>query len=97
MSRPGCFERAHGGSLFLDEIGTLSFTAQGALRVLQEGETAGRRSQGAQGRRAVIAATNVSPDDAVKEGSFREDLFYRLNVSPDPRRCCATGATTFRC
>lgn len=84
VSRPGRFERAHGGSLFLDEIGTLSFTAQGKLlRALQEGEierVGDHRVRKVDVR--VIAATNVNLRDAVKEGSFREDLFYRLNVFP---------------
>ncbi|MER2607268.1 MAG: sigma 54-interacting transcriptional regulator, partial [Siculibacillus sp.] len=84
VSRPGRFERAHGGTLFLDEIGTLSFTAQGKLlRALQEGEI--ERVGDTRVRKVdvrVIAATNVNLRDAVKEGTFREDLFYRLNVFP---------------
>ncbi|WP_081762703.1 sigma-54-dependent Fis family transcriptional regulator [Xanthobacter sp. 126] len=84
VSRPGRFERAHGGSLFLDEIGTLSYTAQGKLlRALQEGEI--ERVGDSRVRKVdvrVIAATNVNLRDAVKEGAFREDLFYRLNVFP---------------
>jgi DNA-binding NtrC family response regulator/predicted hydrocarbon binding protein len=83
-SRPGRFERAHGGTLFLDEIGTLSFTAQGKLlRALQQGEI--ERVGDTRVRKVdvrVIAATNVNLRDAVKEGTFREDLFYRLNVFP---------------
>jgi len=84
VSRPGRFERAHGGTLFLDEIGTLSFTAQGKLlRALQEGEierVGDQRVRKVDVR--VIAATNVDLRDAVKKGTFREDLFYRLNVFP---------------
>jgi DNA-binding NtrC family response regulator/predicted hydrocarbon binding protein len=84
VSRPGRFERAHGGTLFLDEIGTLSYTAQGKLlRALQEGEI--ERVGDSRVRKVdvrVIAATNVNLRDAVKDGSFREDLFYRLNVFP---------------
>jgi DNA-binding NtrC family response regulator/predicted hydrocarbon binding protein len=84
VSRPGRFERAHGGTLFLDEIGTLSFTAQGKLlRALQEGEI--ERVGDSRVRKVdvrVIAATNVDLRAAVKEGTFREDLFYRLNVFP---------------
>ena len=83
-SRPGRFERAHGGTLFLDEIGTLSFTAQGKLlRALQEGEI--ERVGDTRVRKVdvrVVAATNVNLRDAVREGTFREDLFYRLNVFP---------------
>ena len=84
VSRPGRFERAHGGTLFLGEIGTLSFTAQGKLlRALQEGEI--ERVGDTRVRKVdvrVIAATNVNLRDAVRDGSFREDLFYRLNVFP---------------
>jgi DNA-binding NtrC family response regulator/predicted hydrocarbon binding protein len=83
-SRPGRFERAHGGTLFLDEIGTLSFTAQGKLlRALQEGEI--ERVGDTRLRKVdvrVVAATNVNLRDAVRAGTFREDLFYRLNVFP---------------
>ncbi|RBP11946.1 regulatory Fis family protein [Roseiarcus fermentans] len=84
VSRPGRFERAHGGTLFLDEIGTLSFTAQGKLlRALQEGEI--ERVGDTRVRKVdvrVVAATNVNLRDAVREGAFREDLYFRLNVFP---------------
>lgn len=83
-ARPGRFERAHGGTLFLDEIGTLSYAAQGKLlRTLQEGEVervGGTRSIRVDTR--VIAATNVDLRQAVREGKFRDDLFFRLNVFP---------------
>lgn len=83
-SRPGRFERAEGGTLFLDEIATLSFTAQGKLlRALQEHEierVGDTRVRDVDVR--VIAATNVNLRGAVKAGSFREDLFFRLNVFP---------------
>lgn len=83
-ARPGRFERAHGGTLFLDEIGTLSYAAQGKLlRTLQEGEVervGGTRSVQVDTR--VIAATNVDLRQAVREGRFRDDLFFRLNVFP---------------
>ncbi|HSV47448.1 MAG TPA: sigma 54-interacting transcriptional regulator [Ramlibacter sp.] len=83
-ARPGRFERAHGGTLFLDEIGTLSYVAQGKLlRALQEGEI--ERVGGTRGIRVdtrVIAATNVDLRQAVREGKFRDDLFFRLNVFP---------------
>jgi DNA-binding NtrC family response regulator len=83
-ARPGRFERAHGGTLFLDEIGTLSYAAQGKLlRTLQEGEVervGGTRSVRVDVR--VIAATNVDLRQAVREGKFRDDLFFRLNVFP---------------
>ena len=83
-SRPGRFERAHGGTLFLDEIGTLTYTAQGKLlRALQEGEI--ERVGDTRTRKVdvrVIAATNVNLRESVKAGTFREDLFFRLNVFP---------------
>ena len=84
VSRPVRFERASGGTLFLDEIGTLSFVAQGKLlRALQEGEierVGGTRSIAVDVR--VVAATNETLRQAVREGKFREDLFFRLNVFP---------------
>ncbi len=83
-SRPGRFERADGGTLFLDEIGTLSFTAQGKLlRAIQQGEI--ERVGDSKTRRVdvrLVAATNVNLRAAVKAGTFREDLFFRLNVFP---------------
>ncbi|MGE5147472.1 MAG: sigma 54-interacting transcriptional regulator, partial [Candidatus Eiseniibacteriota bacterium] len=83
-SRPGRFERADGGTLFLDEIGSLNLAAQGKLlRALQEGEI--ERVGGKQVKKVdvrVIAATNVDLAIAVKEGRFRSDLLYRLNVFP---------------
>ena len=84
LSRPGRFERADGGTLFLDEIGTLSFTAQGKLlRAIQENEI--ERVGDSRTRKVdvrLIAATNVNLREAVKAGTFREDLFFRLNVFP---------------
>jgi DNA-binding NtrC family response regulator/predicted hydrocarbon binding protein len=83
-SRPGRFERADGGTLFLDEIGTLSLVAQGKLlRVLQEGEI--ERIGDTRVRKVdvrIIAATNENLRKQVEAGSFRDDLFYRLNVFP---------------
>jgi DNA-binding NtrC family response regulator len=83
-SRPGRFERADGGTLFLDEIGTLSLVAQGKLlRALQEGEierVGGTKTLKVDVR--VVAATNEQLREAVRQGRFREDLFYRLNVFP---------------
>jgi PAS domain S-box-containing protein len=82
--RVGRFELAHHGSLFLDEIGELPLDLQAKLlRVLQEGEF--ERVGGTETRSVdvrVIAATNRRLDEAVKEGSFRGDLYYRLNVVP---------------
>jgi len=83
-SRPGRFERADGGTLFLDEIGTLSMVAQGKLlRALQEGiieRVGGTRTVKVDVR--LVAATNVDLEEAVRQGLFREDLFFRLNVYP---------------
>ena len=81
-SRQGRFERADGGSLFLDEIGDLPLPAQSKLlRVLQEGEI--ERLGDQRTRRVdvrVIAATNGDLRRLVKEGKFRSDLYYRLNA-----------------
>jgi DNA-binding NtrC family response regulator len=79
--RQGRFERADGGSLFLDEVGELPLSAQSKLlRVLQEGEF--ERLGDQRTRRVnvrVIAATNGDLGRLVKEGKFRSDLYYRLN------------------
>lgn len=83
-TRIGKFERADGGTLFLDEIGELPMVAQSKiLRVLQEGEI--ERLGDDQTRKVnvrIVTATNVDLQKAVKEGKFRADLFYRLNVYP---------------
>lgn len=83
-SRPGRFERAKGGTLFLDEIATLSLAAQGKLlRAIQEGEF--ERVGGTKVHKSdvrLVAATNVDLRAAVEAGTFRADLFYRLNVFP---------------
>jgi DNA-binding NtrC family response regulator len=80
--RKGVFETAHGGTVFLDEIGDLPLTAQGLLlRVLQEGEI--RRLGESEARRVnvrVLAATHRDLVRMVEEGAFRRDLYYRLRV-----------------
>jgi DNA-binding NtrC family response regulator len=80
--RQGCFELADRGTLFLDEIGEMTPATQvKLLRVLQERKfrrLGGRTEQSVDVR--VIAATNLDPADAVKQGKLREDLYYRLNV-----------------
>jgi len=80
----GCFELAHGGTLFLDEIGDMSLATQAkVLRVLQE-----QRFQRVGGAKPievdvrVIVASNKNLLEEIKKGTFREDLFYRLNVIP---------------
>ncbi len=80
----GRFEQANGGTLFLDEIGDMPPEAQTRLlRVLQEGEftsVGGRQPIKANVR--IIAATHRDLRSAIRQGQFREDLFYRLNVVP---------------
>jgi DNA-binding NtrC family response regulator len=80
--RAGCFELANRGTLFLDEIAEMTQVMQAKfLRVLQERTfrpVGGTREQATDVR--VVAATNVNPDDAVRQGKLREDLYYRLNV-----------------
>ncbi len=82
--KPGRFERADRGTIFLDEIGELTLPVQvKLLRVLQEKEI--ERVGGTQVIEAdirVVAATNRNLKKMVEEGTFREDLYYRLNVIP---------------
>jgi len=80
--RKGCFERAHGGTIFLDEIGDISPKTQlRLLRVLQE-----RTIQRVGGEQnipvdiRIITATNQNLEAKIREGKFREDLYFRLNV-----------------
>ena len=80
--RKGCFEMAHGGTLFLDEIAEMPLALQPKLlRVLEDGKV---RRIGGRGEIQVdvrhLAATNKDPEEAIKKGQLREDLYYRLNV-----------------
>src|SRR2546427_10549731 len=83
-NRQGLFQAAHGGTLFMDEIGNMTLTMQVKLyRVLQEGKV---RPLGSNDEVdvdvRVIAATNKEFEKEISEGRFREDLYYRLSVIP---------------
>ena len=82
--KPGLFEIAHGGSLFLDEIGEMPMHLQNRLlRVLQEHEVmriGGDNVINIDVR--IITATNIDIENRIKNGKFRKDLYYRLNVLP---------------
>jgi two-component system, NtrC family, response regulator PilR len=83
-NRHGLFQAAHGGTLFMDEIGNMTVTMQVKLyRVLQEGKV---RPIGSNEETSVdvrvIAATNKDLEKEIAEGRFREDLYYRLSVIP---------------
>lgn len=82
--RAGKFEQAHGGTLFLDEIGDMSLAAQAkVLRALEQGVvTRVGSSKAIQVDVRVVAATNKELEAEIREGRFREDLYYRLNVVP---------------
>jgi DNA-binding NtrC family response regulator len=84
QNRAGRFEQAHGGAIFLDEIGDLPLELQAKLlRVIQEREF--QRLGSSETIRVdarVIAATNCDLEQRIEQGRFREDLFYRLNVVP---------------
>jgi len=83
-NRQGLFQAAHGGTLFMDEIGNMSLTMQVKLyRVLQEGKVRpiGSNEESDVDVR-IIAATNKNFEKEIAEGRFREDLYYRLSVIP---------------
>jgi len=83
-NRDGLFQAAHGGTLFMDEIGNMTLTMQVKLyRVLQEGKVrpVGSTEESDVDVR-VIAATNKDFEKEIAEGRFREDLYYRLSVIP---------------
>lgn len=84
VARKGWFEVADGSTLFLDEIGTLTLPAQAKLlRVLQEGKLT--RIGGTVVKQVdvrVVCATNIDLEHEVKRGTFRSDLFYRINIFP---------------
>ena len=83
-TKEGLFEVADGGTIFLDEIGSMPLALQGKLlRVLQEREirkVGGTQTVSVDAR--VLAATNDNLEELIKNGNFREDLFYRLSVIP---------------
>ncbi len=83
-TKPGLFEVADGGTLFLDEVGNISLSIQAKLlRVLQEREftpVGGTKAKKVDIR--LIAATNKDLEKMIKEETFREDLYYRLNIVP---------------
>ncbi|QDT41711.1 Transcriptional regulatory protein ZraR [Gimesia alba] len=82
--KPGCFEQAQGGSLFLDEVTEMPAKSQvDLLRVLETQQfmrVGGEEVMKSDAR--IISATNKSVEPLIEEGTFREDLFYRLNVIP---------------
>ena len=83
-TRKGYFETADGGTIFLDEVAELPMTTQvRLLRVLQTGEFIKVGSSKVQKTNVrVVAATNINLPHAIKNGKFREDLYYRLNTVP---------------
>ena len=80
----GLFEAAHGGTIFLDEIGDMSYNLQARLlRFIQEGEIKPVGSSASKKVNVrIISATNANLSEAIAKKRFREDLFYRLNVLP---------------
>ena len=96
-SKPGRVEMAHRGTLFLDEISELDPALQSKLlQLLQDGQFC---RIGAQEDKKVevrvVCATNRELEDEIENGTFRQDLFYRINVVNLHCRRCANGAVTF--
>ena len=89
----GRFERARNGTLFLDEIGEMPLAMQPKLlRAIEDGEierVGGEKSIAVDVR--IVAATNRDLAQAVKDKTFREDLYYRLNIDLSLCRCCQNG------
>lgn len=83
-NKPGRFEQANGGTIFLDEIGTMPVHLQlKLLRVLQEQEVEPvGANHSIKLNIRIISATNTNLEEMISQGTFREDLFYRLNVIP---------------
>ncbi|WP_051690463.1 sigma 54-interacting transcriptional regulator [Acidithiobacillus thiooxidans] len=98
-ARKGRFELAEGGTLFLDEIAEMSPQMQvKLLRVLQEKQferVGGARVMESHVR--ILAATHRNLEERIQEGSFREDLYYRLNVFPVHVPPCAIARAIFIC
>ena len=97
--RPGLFEFAHEGTLFLDEVEGMSMAMQvKLLRVLQEREimrVGGNQIINVNVR--IVAATNESLEERVENGSFRRDLYYRLSTLPVSYRRCGNGRGIYSC
>lgn len=81
QSRDGAFSQAHGGTLFMDEIGSLPINLQPKLlQVLETGVYTPVGGEQAQVDARLIAATNLDLTSAIEQGNFRQDLYYRLNT-----------------
>ena len=96
--RAGCFEVAQNGTLLLDEIGEMPLATQAKLlRILEDSKVRrlGSKTEFEVDVR-VVAATNKAPEEAVREGQLRQDLFYRLNVFDSTCRRCANARRIFR-
>jgi transcriptional regulator with GAF, ATPase, and Fis domain len=96
--KPGKFEFANHGTMFLDEIGDMSFPLQAKLlQVLQDGEFSRLGGSRRAGRRPRHRRDQSRSRAAVGEGQFREDLYFRLNVVTISCRRCASAGKRFPC